>query len=255
MPRFYVDVLLNIGEEIWLPSEVVRHISVLRLKPHQEIIMFNNDGYDYHAKIVELGRREILVTVIDKIKNQTEPDFIITLMISLIANDKFELIIQKAIELGVKEIIPVISEKTQRIKAEREAGKFEHWRKIIIAASEQCGRARLTAISEIKEFDSAIAQNKSEINFILSPHHATSNSDPISEPRSVSLLIGPEGGFTVDEIRLANQAGFQNLNLGKRILRVETAAIAGISFLHCNFGDFRIKNNIIKGKNNESTTN
>ena len=159
MPRFYADILLNVGEKISLPPEVVRHIGVLRLKLQQEISLFNNDGHDYHAKIVELGRREVLVMIIDKVKNQTETDFIITLIVSLIANDKFELVIQKAIELGVQKIIPVITEKTQRIKTEREASKLEHWRKIIVAASEQCGRARLATISEIKEFATAINDN------------------------------------------------------------------------------------------------
>ncbi len=240
MPRFYVDTLLNVGDKVSLPSDVVRHIIVLRLKLEQEIILFNNDGHDYHAKIVELGRREALVVVTNKVKNQTEANFIITLMISLISNDKLELVIQKAVELGVQRIIPVITEKTQRIKAEREASKLEHWRKIIIAASEQCGRAKLATVSEIKEFATVIDEDKSEINYILSPHHAASKLAKVNNPQSISLLIGPEGGFTESEIRLANEAGFHNLNLGKRILRAETAAIAGISFLHCNFGDFKI---------------
>lgn len=240
MPRFYVDTLLNVGDEVSLPSDVVRHIIVLRLKLAQEIILFNNDGHDYHAKIVELGRREALVVVTNKVKNQTEANFIITLMISLISNDKLELVIQKAVELGVQRIIPVITEKTQRIKAEREASKLEHWRKIIIAASEQCGRAKLATVSEIKEFATVIDEDKSEINYILSPHHAASKLAKVNNPQSISLLIGPEGGFTESEIRLANETGFHNLNLGKRILRAETAAIAGISFLHCNFGDFKI---------------
>ncbi len=240
MPRFYVDTLLNVGDKVSLPSDVVRHIIVLRLKLEQEIILFNNDGHDYHAKIVELGRREALVVVTNKVKNQTEANFIITLMISLISNDKLELVIQKAVELGVQRIIPVITEKTQRIKAEREASKLEHWRKIIIAASEQCGRAKLATVSEIKEFATVIDEDKSEINYILSPHHAASKLTKVNNAQSISLLIGPEGGLTEHEIRVANAAGFQNLNLGKRILRAETAAIAGISFLHCNFGDFKI---------------
>ena len=240
MPRFYVDTLLNVGDEVSLPSDVVRHIIVLRLKLEQEIILFNNDGHDYHAKIVELGRREALVVVTNKVKNQTEANLIITLMISLISNDKLELVIQKAVELGVQKIIPVITEKTQRIKAEREASKLEHWRKIIIAASEQCGRAKLATVSEIKEFATVIDEDKSEINYILSPHHAASKLAKVNNPQSISLLIGPEGGFTESEIRLANEAGFHNLNLGKRILRAETAAITAISLLHCHFGDFQI---------------
>jgi 16S rRNA (uracil1498-N3)-methyltransferase len=240
MPRFYVDTLLNVGDEVSLPPDVVRHITVLRLKLQQEVTLFNNDGHDYHAKIVELGRREASVVINNKVKNQTEANLIITLMISLISNDKLELVIQKAVELGVQRIIPVITEKTQRIKAEREASKLEHWRKIIIAASEQCGRAKLATVSEIKEFATVIDEDKSEINYILSPHHAASKLAKVNNPQSISLLIGPEGGFTESEIRLANEAGFHNLNLGKRILRAETAAIAGISFLHCNFGDFKI---------------
>lgn len=242
MPRFYVDFLLSVGEELSLPLEVVRHISVLRLKLHQEINLFNNDGFDYVAVITSLERREISVKIISRIENFTEAELSITLLISLIANDKFELVIQKATELGVQKIIPIITERTQRIKFDRKAGKLEHWRKIIIAASEQCGKARLTMISEIKEFATVISENRSELNYILSPHHVMDNYSQVDNPLSVSLLVGPEGGFTEDEIKQANLAGFQSLNFGKRILRAETAALAGVSFLHCNFGDFRTNN-------------
>lgn len=241
MPRFFTNVCLQAGEQLSLPIEVVRHMVVLRLRVGEEVRLFNNDGCDYLARILDLHKREARVEITGKIDVQSESNFVITLMISLIANDKFELVIQKAVELGVQKIIPIITEKTQRVKIDRYAGKLEHWQKIIISASEQCGRAKLASISEIKSMDEALSENKSDINFILSPRHiAIENNLVFDKPYSASLVIGPEGGFTEEEIQLANQAGFLSLNLGTRILRAETAAITAISLLHCRFGDFQI---------------
>jgi len=239
MPRFYVNLPLVSNEKYSLPDDVVRHINVLRLKISEEICLFNNSGYDYICVIISLDKRKVEVEVRDKIAVANEAQIKITLLVSLIANDKFDLIIQKAVELGVTTIIPVIAARTQRMKSEREAHKMEHWHRIIISASEQCNRAKLAEIKSPALFSAAIAESVSEVNFILSPHHITS---PViaTDFSALSLLVGPEGGFTENEIKQANAAGFISLNLGKRVLRAETAAIAGLCFLHCNYGDFKL---------------
>jgi 16S rRNA (uracil1498-N3)-methyltransferase len=119
MPRFFTNVCLQVGEQLSLPIEVVRHMMVLRLRVGEEVRLFNNDGCDYLARILDLHKREARVEITGKIDVQSESNFVITLMISLIANDKFELVIQKAVELGVQKIIPIITEKTQRVKIDR----------------------------------------------------------------------------------------------------------------------------------------
>jgi 16S rRNA (uracil1498-N3)-methyltransferase len=235
MPRLYVDLELTTQSLLNLPHEVVRHIQVLRLRENQEITLFNGDGYNYQAKLLTLAKREAQVAITTKIPNCVESTYEVSLYMALIANDKFDLVVQKAVELGVTQIVPINCQHTQRFKAEKISAKLEHWQKIVIAASEQCGRSRLAQIAPPSEFSQALTQANAELKFILSPYHH-SKLTPV-QVASMALMIGPEGGFTAEEITLAVQAGFQPLKLGPRILRAETAAIAGLSLIQATYGD------------------
>ena len=237
MARFFVKSELKIGDEFDLPDDVTRHVQVLRIREGQNIVLFNGDGYGYLAKIITLARRQVTVEVFSSVKVCTEAELKISLLMSIIANDKMDLVVQKAVELGVSEIIPTISHNVQRIKSDKLESRLEHWNKVIIAASEQSGRARLCKIGMPILFDDAI-HIVADRKYILSPHHLSDASDNITIVNSVALLIGPEGGFIEEEVNLAQQAGFQSLLLGRRILRAETAALAGISLLQHKFGDF-----------------
>ena len=236
MPRFYVNLPLEQASEISLPEDVVRHISVLRLRLTDTISLFNGDGYDYVAEFSEFERRKISVKIIAANLVQNESKLNLTLLMSIIASDKFDWVVQKAVELGVTRLIPIYAQNTQRFKADKLSSRMEHWRKIILSSSEQSGRARLLELLEPLELASAVASSNAAAKFILSPHHAGQLS--LHAHESVDLLVGAEGGFNQAEVELAHQAGFSSWQLGGRILRAETAALSGVSLLQAHFGDF-----------------
>lgn len=239
MARFFVEMNLAVGETYDLPADVVRHINVLRLRVSDEIKLFNGDGHDYVAKFVLLEKRQIQVVILSALPVVNESPLRIHLLVALIANDKFDWVLQKAVELGVSQITPIYSQNTQRFKGERLESRLLHWQKIIIAASEQSGRATLVELQPPQELVAAMKSTISSTQkYILSPHHAGEFAAIDQSLESVALLIGPEGGFTESEVELANKAGFQSVMLGKRILRAETAALAGICVLQSRFGDF-----------------
>lgn len=239
MTRFYVKHELASGLEYSLDDEVVRHIQVLRYREQDKIILFNGNGCDYPAVILQLARREVLVRVLEQQRLSNEAPLQINLLMSVIANDKMDMVIQKAVELGVCRIVPVFSARCQRLKTERIANRMEHWQKIIISACEQSGRAVIPQLVEPQELDMALKNANGVEKLILSPHHETEKFDfGQCLINCVDLLVGPEGGFSENEIQYAGRYSFKNWQLGQRILRAETAAIAGISILQANLGDF-----------------
>lgn len=239
MARFFVNNTLHVGQEIELPNEVVRHISVLRIRITDNVILFNGDGSDYLVTFIKLDKRCAIVRVLEQLVINNESDLKITLMLAIIANDKMDLVIQKAVELGVTQISPIYCQNTQRFKTERLANRIEHWQNIIIAASEQSGRAILTKLDAPITFNDSIQNCSSSHKYILSPHHAGRFQAKNTQANNdTCILIGPEGGFTPIEVHSANNNGFNSVLLGQRILRAETAAIAAISVLQSNYGDF-----------------
>ncbi len=244
MARFFVTTPLVVETIYELPPEVVRHVQVLRYRQGQELILFNGDGYDYHVRIEKLERREISVKILAASQVANESPLAINLLVTVIANDKMDLLIQKAVELGVSKITPLFSERCQRLKSERITNRMEHWQKIIIAACEQSGRAIIPQLVEPQEFNLAILQASGVVKLILSPHHLSAEYNLSPETvTSVDLAVGPEGGFSDEEIKTAQDWGFYSWQLGTRILRAETAVIAGISILQARLGDFSNVNN------------
>lgn len=243
MPRFYVDLPITLGANFELPDNVVRHMNVLRLRVGDLVVLFNGDGCDYTAVLTELTKRNAKVNIhkCDKLVNESHLK--ITLLPSLIASDKFDLVIQKAVELGVNEIIPVISQYTQRLSNDKINSRMEHWRKIIIAACEQSARATIPHLSEPTLFSDVLLAVSAERKYILSPHHERQQVLAESTISSAAVLIGPEGGFNLAEVERAGEYGFTTLQLGTRILRAETAAICAVSLLQSHFGDIGIIQN------------
>lgn len=241
MPRFYVDLPLTLNTKLELPDSVVRHMNVLRLRVGDTVALFNGDGCDYIANISQFGKRQAEVNISECEKLDNESNLRITLMPSLIASDKFDLIIQKAVELGVSEIIPVISQYTQRLSSDKISSRMEHWHKIIIASCEQSVRATIPRLSApILFHDALLAVNNAEGKYILSPHHERQQFLAQASISSVAVLIGPEGGFSLSEVEEAQIHGFSTLQLGARILRAETAAICIMSLCQSYFGDIHL---------------
>lgn len=236
MARFYLDTELEINQSVYLPSDVLQHINVLRLRKDEIIEVFNGDGTVYSAQLIEISKRNAIINILSKQIINNESGLKLNLYCSLIVSDKFELVIQKTVELGVNKIIPIICCRTQGISSERIGNKLNHWNKISLMATEQSGRAVLTPVLKPILIDGAMkipGNNK----FILSPHH-DETLIPIQEfVKEIDLFVGPEGGFTKEEIELARNNNICFLKLGPRIMRAETAAIVATSFMQAKYGD------------------
>ena len=256
MARFFVALPFAVATEYDLPENVTRHLNVLRIRVNQIITLFNGNGRDYSAQVIELNKRSARVQVLQELTLATEASLEICLCLSIIASDKFDLVLQKAVELGVSQIIPVYSQNTQRFNSAKLPTRLEHWHKVIIAASEQCGRARLATLDAPRDFAELVNDSSDAcgIKLLLSPHHQSkvdwgatratgathgdAHRDGAAHHHGVKLLIGPEGGFSSAEVNLAVAQGFQAVALGPRILRAETAAIVALSYIQTLIGDF-----------------
>ncbi len=232
MSRFYVNLPLALDEVLELPLEVVRHILVLRHKINDNIVLFNGNGTSYNAKIIEINRKIVAVQITKQIKSNQPKLLNIHLLLCIIANDKMDLAIQKAIELGISKITPIISERSQKLHTDKIAKRMEHWQKIIISSCEQCGNNVIPKLNHPIRLDE-VSANPNGINLIMSTVKGKSQQHS-DIPKQVQLLVGPEGGFSQTE----QITGFAPLMLGNLIFRSETAVIAGLSYVQLKYGNW-----------------
>ncbi len=238
--RIFQDCELIVGKTIQLDAEAANHlVSVLRLREQTPIILFNGQGGEFQTTIAQIEKRKVFV-LIEKFDGiEREPSIQIHLAQSISRNDKMDLIIQKAVELGVAQITPIITERCNtKLSQDRWMKRLLHWRKIIISACEQCGRNKLPQLNDITEITDYLSNESAPTRFIF--HHQAEASLPFFDetPHSFSLLIGPEGGFTQEEIASAIKHQFMGIKLGPRILRTETAGMTAIASLQSKYGDF-----------------
>lgn len=238
LPRFYINLDLKIDSTIIVPDPVARHLLVLRLHNSSEIEIFNGRGGSYRCVIIEMTRKRTSIKILQYINDICRPPQCdIDLGLCIIANDKMDLALQKAVELGVRTITPLISMHSQKIVLDKQPKRLEHWQKIIISSCEQCGQNYLPRINLPIKFDQFITTTSSELKFILSPY-GTPAILPPGRPAEALILVGPEGGFSSTEIESAVTHGFSVLNLGSLTLRAETAALAGICYLNFQCGNW-----------------
>lgn len=246
--RIYQNRPLKLEDYFELDSEVAhRLITVLRLKKGDPIIIFNGDGFEYLAIIISSSRSSLSIKIIEKIEKNLESPLKIHIGQVMSKGEKMDFVIQKSTELGVTALTPLISERTVvRLNEKRLDHKNGHFRKIAIHASEQCGRTQIPSINKTSSLQEWVTRQTDPIRLILAPtaSQTLKAMDPFlstyfssSIDRSVTALIGPEGGFSEAEIEFACQKGFQAIRLGPRILRTETAAITLIAALQCLLGD------------------
>lgn len=241
--RIYQPVKLHINSEIELTPDAANHlITVLRLKINTAITLFNGDGFEYDAIITDIQKKSVTVTVNQSNEKNTESPLFIHLGQVISRGEKMDFTIQKAVELGVNKITPIISERCNvKLDIKRQQKRFIHWQKVIISACEQSGRTIIPALNPIISINDWIKQCREKSKLILHPHTDSKNSAITSDKRSTTaLLIGPEGGFSETEIQLAKENDFRCLQLGPRILRTETAALAAIAVLQATSGDFSV---------------
>ncbi|MBY0454132.1 MAG: 16S rRNA (uracil(1498)-N(3))-methyltransferase [Burkholderiaceae bacterium] len=246
MPRFYCPVDLTPGAEIDLPAGAARHVQVLRLQPGDGITLFHGglgdaaaSGGEFDATVLRMGRSDVRVQVGAHHATEREAGRAVHLLAGITANERMDWLVEKATELGVASITPLLAERSVlKLKGERAEKKHAHWQAVAVAACEQCGRNRVPQIYPAQSLADWLAGQSTRaaadvgqrLLLSLSPgtgplHAATPGT------QAVTFLSGPEGGLTSTEENLALQHGFMPVTLGQRVLRAETAPLAALAAL------------------------
>lgn len=255
MPRIFLPPERLTDEKIIITDEQARYLSlVLRVQPGDPVIIFDGSGYKYSCRVLQSRKKEVVVERVTKEPYSVESPVRITLAQGLPKADKMDLIVQKSTELGVSKIIPLVTERSQV----RHTHRIDRWRKIALAASQQCGRDKVPVITDPESLGDYLSEQLTPLAqgyiedikgvkldrqalIVLSEEYGQRDLKRtlagLKDAGQVSLLVGPEGGFTKDEVSAAVGKGFIEASLGPRILRTETAPIAAISIVQYELGD------------------
>jgi len=238
MARFYCPLPLVSGQVVDLPSTAARHVQVLRMQPGHTLTLFNGEGGEFSAEVQHMGRSDVRVVVGEHRDVECEAAIQVHLAVGMPANERMDWLVEKATELGVHRITPLMTERSViRLTGERAEKKQMHWQAVAASASEQCGRNRVPVIDMPERLDAWLAKQTAQagvLHGVLSLHASTQPLQVLrgsAEPKSWVLLNGPEGGLTDTEDAAARTKGFAAVSLGTRVLRAETAALGALALL------------------------
>jgi 16S rRNA (uracil1498-N3)-methyltransferase len=247
LTRAWVDAELTTGATLLLPPDPAQHlVRVLRLQVGAALRVFNGRGGEFDASIESIARNAVAVRIGAHHLVERESPLNVTLLQGIARGEKMDLILQKATELGVTAVTPVTTLRcTVRLDAETAARKHAHWHGVLVGACEQSGRNRIPELAPATDLAAAIAGSASQLKLLLEPDaesaslktHLSAAFHTAMRNPSTCLLVGPEGGLDPQEVQLARQAGFVSCQLGPRVLRTETAALAALSALQALAGD------------------
>ena len=227
MSRFYCPTHLATGLTLSLPPGAARHVQVLRLQPGDAITLFNGEGGEFDATVTRMGRSDVEVAVGAHHAIEREAHRAVHLLAGITANERMDWLVEKATELGVASITPLVAERSVlKLKGERAEKKLAHWQGVAVAAAEQCGRNRVPLIHPAVTLTEWLKKAAPGERWVLSLSEGT---QPVSRQLSqgpVTVLSGPEGGLSPSEESTALAAGFAPVSLGPRVLRAETAPLA-----------------------------
>jgi len=247
IPRLYTPQLLSENQTVSLGDEAAHYLkNVLRMKPKRKLVLFNGEGGQYHATIESVDKKGVSVAVGEYAAVNNESPLVLELGVCIIKNDAMDWLVQKAVELGVTRISPLSSDYTDvKLSPERLEKKQQHWQQVAIHACEQCGRAMVPVINKATTFHDWSREVQADKRIILHPYNASSFKEmaapwleSVSAPSTFAIALGPEGGFSDEEVGEAFNSGFLPLSLGPRILRAETAPLAVLPLLQSYFGDY-----------------
>ena len=239
VPRIYQPQPLAVNQQLNLDEDGAAHIGkVLRMGSGEQISLFNGDGNDYLAEIIDAGKKSVTVKVLSCEANPSESPLNLHLGQVISRGDRMEFTIQKSVELGVNTITPLFSDRCGvKLTGERLEKKIQQWQKIVISACEQSGRSQVPIVRPAMELQQWCSEPTSALKLNLHPRAAHGiNGLDLSHTR-VRLLIGPEGGLSAEEIAMTETYQFTDVLLGPRVLRTETASLTAITALQLRFGD------------------
>jgi 16S rRNA (uracil1498-N3)-methyltransferase len=240
--RLYCGVPLAADAEIALPEAAAHHAArVLRLKSGDEVTLFNGEGGEFTARLDRIEGRDVFARIDARIDVERESPLPITLVQGIAAAERMDIAIQKAVELGVSRIRPVTTVRSViRLDAARAQKRLLHWRQIAISACEQCGRNRIPEVLAPVDLGAWLrAPSAASLRLLFAPA-AQRPVATLSRPSGpIECLIGPEGGLDASESAAARAAGFQEVSIGPRVLRAETAGTVTLAMLNTLWGDFR----------------
>ncbi|KJR40777.1 Ribosomal RNA small subunit methyltransferase E [Candidatus Magnetoovum chiemensis] len=244
MPHIYISPIDDKKHNLEVKDDNAKYIaSILRHKKGDELTIFDDKGRFFKSIITDITKKSVLLDITQIEKPETESPAYLILCMSLLKGYKMDMVIQKTTELGVKEIVPLITQRSEVIYTR----KMDRWRKIALEASRQSARAASPKIHDITKFNDIVSRikiNKEEEKALLFYEQNRLNgfnkNIGFSKASKMYVFIGPEGGFTSDEVEIAKDAGIYINSLGKRILRAETAAISALTIIQFLYGDMNV---------------
>lgn len=238
MTRIFVEADLAPAQSLALPEAAARHVGqVLRMRAGEPLVLFNGAGGEYAAVIEAVERRAVQVRIESFAAVDRESALDVTLAQCVSKGERMDYTIQKAVELGVTAIVPLLSVRSVvKLDGERWEKKLEHWRGIVVSACEQSGRTRLPPVLAPQKYEAWVAAPSAAPRLVLAPM-AAQPLRAVTPATAVSLLVGPEGGLSDPEIDAARRAGCTAITLGPRVLRTETAGVAALAALQALWGD------------------
>ena len=239
MPRFYCPQPLLPGSVVDLPEAVAHHLHVVRQQSGDELVLFNGEGGQARARLADIGKRRASAEILALEAVDVELPFRVTLAQGLPEGSKMDWIVEKAVELGAAGVIPLAAARSVvRLSGDRADKRLAHWQAVVVSASEQCGRNRLADVAPVQDVNRWLGTAGTGTRILLSPRADASLAQWVraTPAHDVTLLVGPEGGFTDQEEDAARAAGALALSMGPRVLRTETAGLAALAILAAGWG-------------------
>ena len=236
MARFHCPLPLASGQRLALPPGPARHVQVLRLQPGDALTLFNGEGGEFEARVTRMGRSEVEVELGTHQPIEREAARAVHLLCGITANERMDWLVEKATELGVASLTPLLAERSVlKLKGERADKKRAHWQGVAVAAAEQCGRNRVPPVHEALTLADGLAQANARAPALRCVLSLAEGARPLAQVAAGTeplwLLSGPEGGLSPAEEAQALAAGFVPVTLGPRVLRAETAPLAALAAL------------------------